>query len=97
MDLGEDSVEQDYLSSNVMARGKVLFHGHPVAAVSATDASIAQDALELIEVKYQVLPPVLDVEAAMEKDAPILWEDLRTDEFGEMGKEPSNVAQTLCT
>ncbi len=93
VDLGEDSVEQDYLSSNVMARGKVLFHGHPVAAVSATDASIAQDALELIEVKYQVLPPVLDVEAAMEKDAPILWEDLRTDEFGEMGKEPSNVAK----
>ncbi len=93
VEMGEDSVEQDYLSSNVMARGKVLFHGHPVAAVSATDASIAEDALDLIEVKYQILPPVLDVESAMEKDAPILWEDLRTDEFGEMGKEPTNVAK----
>ncbi len=93
VEMGEDSVEQDYLSSNVMARGKVLFHGHPVAAVSATDASIAEDALDLIEVKYQILPPVLDVESAMEKDAPILWEDLRTDEFGELGKEPTNVAK----
>jgi xanthine dehydrogenase molybdenum-binding subunit len=95
VEMGEDSVEQDYLSSNVMARGKVLFHGHPVAAVSATDASIAEDALDLIEVKYQILPPVLDVESAMEKDAPILWEDLRTDEFGELGKEPTNVAKHL--
>ncbi len=93
VEMGEESVEQDYLSANIMARGKVLFHGHPVAAVSATDASIAQDALDLIEVTYEILPLVLDVEAAMEKDAPILWEDLRTDEFGEMGNEPSNVAK----
>ena len=35
VEMGEDSVAQDYLSANVMARDKVLFHGHPVAAVAA--------------------------------------------------------------
>ena len=38
----------------LMARRKVLFRGHPVAAVSATDAHIAEDAVELIEVEYEL-------------------------------------------
>ncbi len=92
VEMGEDAVAQDYLSANIMARDKVLFHGHPVAAVSATEVGIAQDALDLIEVTYELLPAVLDVEDAMAADAPILWEDLRTDEFGETGTEPSNIA-----
>ena len=40
----------------VMARRKVLFKGHPVAAIAANDQHLAEDALDLIEVEYEVLP-----------------------------------------
>lgn len=95
VEMGEDAVAQDYLSANIMARDKVLFHGHPVAAVAATDAAVAQDALELIAVTYEELPAVLDVEAAMAADAPILWEELRTERMGETGDAPTNVAMHM--
>ena len=95
VEMGEDAVAQDYLSANIMARDKVLFHGHPVAAVAATDAAAAQDALDLIAVTYEELPAVLDVEAAMAADAPILWEELRTERMGETGAEPTNVAMHM--
>lgn len=95
VEMGEDAVAQDYLSANIMARGKVLFHGHPVAAVAATDYGTALEAAELIEVEYEVLPAVLDVEDAMAADAPILWDDLRTDEFGQEGEDPTNVAMHM--
>ena len=57
------------LSRNVMARDKVLYHGHAIAAVAATSPRIAEEALGLIEVDYQPLPHVLDVRAAMAPDA----------------------------
>ncbi len=44
------------LSRNCMARGKVLYEGHAVAAVAATSPAIAEEALDLIEVEYEVLP-----------------------------------------
>ena len=60
------------MTRNVMAREKVLYDGHAVAAVAATTVEIAEAALELIDVKYEVLPHVVDVDAAMKDDAPIL-------------------------
>ena len=42
------------LSLNCMAKGKVLYDGHPVAAVAATSQLIAEQALDLIEVEYEV-------------------------------------------
>src|ERR1700738_4887038 len=66
------------LSLNCMAKGKVLYGGHPVAAVAATSQLIAEQALELIEVEYEVLPHVLDVEAAMAGGAPVLHDDIFT-------------------
>ena len=59
-------------SRNVMARDKALYAGHAVAAVAATSASIASRALKLIEVDYEVLPWVIDVDEAMQPGAPIL-------------------------
>ena len=67
-----------FYSRNVMAREKVLYRGHAVAAVAATSPSIAEEALSLIDVKYEVLPPVLDAYEAMKDDAPILHERLLT-------------------
>src|SRR5690606_26441195 len=78
-----------WMSRNIMARDKVLFAGHPVAAVAATTEKIAEQALELIEVDYEVLPWVIDVEEAMKPDAPILHDHIRFE-----GK-PSNIAGKL--
>jgi CO/xanthine dehydrogenase Mo-binding subunit len=57
---------------NVMAGDKALYDGHAVAAVAATSALIARDAAKLIEVTYDVLPHVTDVDLAMAKDAPVI-------------------------
>ena len=59
---------------NVMAGEKALYDGHAVAAVAATSALEARDALKLIKVDYEVLPHVTDVDAAMAAGAPILRE-----------------------
>ena len=48
-----------------MAREKALYRGHAVAAVAATSITVAEQALALIEVDYQVLPPVLNAQEAM--------------------------------
>ena len=59
----------------VLATGKVRFVGEPVAAVAATDAYIAQDALDLIEVDYEPLDAINSAEAAFADDAPVIHED----------------------
>ena len=79
-----------HLSRNVLAREKVLYHGHAVAAVAATSEALADRALEAIEVEYQPLPVVLDLDDAMAPAAPILHEDLRTQGAPDSG--PTNVA-----
>ncbi|MDG2303116.1 MAG: xanthine dehydrogenase family protein molybdopterin-binding subunit [Candidatus Binatia bacterium] len=76
--LGESVTNVRHLSENILAHDKVLYHGHAIAAVAATSAHIAEEAAALIDVKYEVLPPVLDVRKAMQDDAPILHPDLRT-------------------
>ena len=91
-ELGEGSINQRYQSCNILARDKVLYFGHPVAAVAAADPHLAEEALALIQVDYDVLPPVLDVNQAMQADAPILLEDLYTDELGKKSEHPSNIA-----
>ncbi|MDQ2938069.1 MAG: xanthine dehydrogenase family protein molybdopterin-binding subunit [Acidobacteriota bacterium] len=48
----------------VLAQDRVYFVGHPIAAVVATDAYIARDAVELVMVDYEALPAVVDVEEA---------------------------------
>jgi CO/xanthine dehydrogenase Mo-binding subunit len=80
---------------NVMAREKALYEGHPVAAVAATSVAIARRALKLIEVKYEVLPHVIDVLEAMRPDAPLLHEDLYTAGVEPKPDKPSNIAKRL--
>ena len=63
---------------NSMAREKVFYEGHAVAAVAADSEVIAKQALKLIEVDYETLPHVIDAVEAMRADAPILHEHLRT-------------------
>jgi CO/xanthine dehydrogenase Mo-binding subunit len=69
-----------FVIANFIAVDKALYHGHPVAAVCATSPHIAEDAIALIDVEYEVLPPVMSAQRAMEPDAPILHPALRTRE-----------------
>ena len=94
-DLGEGAVSLKYLCDNILASDKALYKGHAIAAVAATDPHIAEEACELIDVEYEVLPPVLEVRAAMEPDAPIIHENIRTSSLGETGDKPSNVASHI--
>src|SRR5262245_13706814 len=84
-----------FISRNVMARDKALYAGHAVAAVAATSARIASAALKLIEVDYEVLPFVIDVDEAMQPGAPILHEELRTAGVKPTPATASNVASKL--
>ena len=61
-----------------LAEGKVRFYGDPVAVVIAEDRYAARDARDLIEVDYEPLPAAIDVEKAMQPDAPILYEEFDT-------------------
>jgi carbon-monoxide dehydrogenase large subunit len=65
----------------VLATDKVRFQGQEVAFVVADDRYAARDALELIDVEYDILPPVIDARRALEPDAPVIRDDLegRTD------------------
>ena len=65
-----------FLSNNLMAADKVLYKGHAVAAVAATSLHLAEEALALIQVEYEELPPVLTAEDAMKPGAPLLHERL---------------------
>ena len=60
----------------VLATDKVRFQHQEVAFVVATDRYCARDALELIEVDYDWLEPLVDVRAALDEDSPIIRDDL---------------------
>ncbi len=60
----------------VLATDKVRFQGQEIAFVMATDRYAARDALELIDVDYEVLPAVADALLAMAPDAPVIRDDL---------------------
>jgi carbon-monoxide dehydrogenase large subunit len=60
----------------IFCRDRVRYVGDPVAGVAATSEEIAQKALDLIEVEYELLEPVLDPELGAKPDAPLLHPDL---------------------
>ena len=76
-DLAEGSIHNlGFLSMNILARGKALYKGHAVAAVAAVNPHVAEQAVALIKVDYEVLKPVLTAADAMKPDAPILHDRL---------------------
>src|SRR5258708_20838996 len=58
--------------------GGARFYGDPLPFISAQSPFIASDALEMIEVDYEPLPAAIDVEQAMQPDAPVLYEEFGT-------------------
>ncbi len=75
-----DSSVGEWQSSAIpaLAAERVLYVGEPVAVVVATDRYRAEDAAERVVVDYEPLPPVVDAEAALRPEAPVLhpgWRD----------------------
>ena len=78
--------------NNVLAGDKALYVGHAVAAVAAVNPHVAEEAADLIEVDYEVLPAVLTAPEAMADDAPLLHDDLTTQSMGQPTDTASNVS-----
>jgi xanthine dehydrogenase molybdenum-binding subunit len=93
--LDESLADFKHLLDNMLAREKVLYVGHPIAAVAASSPHVAEEAAKLIEVEYDVLPAVTDVRAAMEPEAPLLHEHMMTQSLSKPRQEPSNIASHI--
>jgi len=87
-----DDTGLKYSRDNILASDKTLYKGHAIAAVAATSPHIAEEAVALIEVEYEVLPPVLTAPDAMKDGASLLHDTIRTEEFGEKTDKVSNIA-----
>ena len=61
---------------HIFCRGRARYVGDPVAGVAAISEEIAQKALDLIDVEYEVLEPVLDPELGASPNAPLIHPDL---------------------
>ena len=77
-EVGEDLyANMKYVRDRILASDKVLFKGHPVAAIAASSLHEAEELLSLIKVEYEVLESVTDVESAMAENAPILHKTIK--------------------
>jgi CO/xanthine dehydrogenase Mo-binding subunit len=68
-----DAAKDATVHRRYMFDNPVRHVGQPVAAVAAVDRHVAEEALELIDIEWEELPFVLDVEEALEPDAPRIW------------------------
>ena len=79
-----------------MAEDKVFYHWQAVAAVAADDPVTAEQAAGLVEVDYEPIRPVVDVERAVQPDSSLVHDDLYTWEFaGGPSDKPSNIARRV--
>ena len=91
IEIGEGIANFKWDSMNIMARDKVVYFGHAVAAVAAKDRNTGLQALKKIKVEYEELPPVLDVDEAVKKDSVVIQDDFKGVEInGELSSK--NVA-----
>jgi CO/xanthine dehydrogenase Mo-binding subunit len=91
--MGEGAIDLHDVGDNLLARTKVLYHGHAVAAVAATSLEAAREGASLIEVQYEPLEPVRSIDQAIAPDAPILHAGLVTKGRTRDGRTgPTNVA-----
>jgi len=93
VDLGEDVTELKWLRDNILASNKALYAGHAIAAVAASNPHVAEEAIKLIDVTYEILDPVLTTQEAMADNASILHDSLETVELGHNTGVVSNIAK----
>lgn len=92
-DLTEGDAGLYDILDNCMARGTALYDGHAVAAVAAIDARTAREALKLIEIDYEILAHVTDVDAAIAPGAPLIHNDVFAKGVHPQPTTPSNLAE----
>lgn len=92
--LGEAAIDLHDVADNVIARTKVLYDGHAVAAVAATSPDAAREAVSKITVVYEVLTPVMTIDQATAPNAPILHDAMVTKGV-KNAKGPTNVAARM--
>jgi CO/xanthine dehydrogenase Mo-binding subunit len=93
--MGEGAFDLHDVGDNLLAHAKVLYQGHPVAAVAATSADIAREAAAKIRVEYEPLQPVMSIDQAISPNAPILHDDLVTQGRGVTSTGPTNIASRM--
>jgi xanthine dehydrogenase molybdenum-binding subunit len=92
-ELGEETYTAlKYVKDRMLASDKALFKGHPIAALAATSPHLAEELLSLIEVDYEVLPSVTNVEDAMKPDAPLLHRQMTTGGINDEQVGGTNIA-----
>jgi xanthine dehydrogenase molybdenum-binding subunit len=84
-----DDIKKNTKQRRYAFNNPVRFAGEPVAAIAAVNRHIAEDALHLIAVDYEVLPFVLDQEDALKPGAPQVWPE------GNLALNPRNEAQAF--
>lgn len=67
--------DQRMTEQYALAVDKVRYVGQPVVAIAAIDRYVAEDALDLVEVDYEILDAVVTLDDALAEDAPLLYED----------------------
>jgi xanthine dehydrogenase molybdenum-binding subunit len=87
---GETGADVWVSALTVIARDRVMWRGQPIAAVAATDAYVAAAALDLIDVTYDVLPAVMDIEAATAAAAPLIYPAMKPKGFDASVLAPRN-------
>ncbi len=92
-EIGEDVyTSMKYARDNILASDKALYSGHAIAAVAAVSSHAAEEALELIDVEFEPLIPVTDVESALAPDAAILHDHMTTASLGDGAPTGANIA-----
>jgi CO/xanthine dehydrogenase Mo-binding subunit len=76
--MGEVTMDLGAMGDNALAHDKALYEGHAVAAVAATSVEVAREAASKIAVVYEPLPAVMTVDQALDPDAPILHQGMKT-------------------
>ena len=89
---GETGADAWISATIVMARDKVTWRGQPVAAVATTDPHLAAAARAMIEVRWEPLPALMDIDAAMAQDAALILPDARPKGFDPGMVPPRNAA-----
>ncbi|HUF52478.1 MAG TPA: xanthine dehydrogenase family protein molybdopterin-binding subunit [Dehalococcoidia bacterium] len=98
MDLPEYARNDSNRRNLIFPDKEVLFYGQPLAAVLAEDPHVAEEAVGLIDVAYEVLPAVIDPVAAIEPGSPLVREPLgdvdRSEERGHVSVQSEETEQT---
>lgn len=88
-----------FKDQTIVATEKVRHVGDPVAAVAALTIDAAEAALKLIEVDYEELPAVLNIDAALKSDAPLVHQSVKlpTSGFADLAEIKPIDGTNLCT